>query len=39
MSALWHNLLNFWDSLPFAWQLVIRSVAGIIAISAGFCEK
>jgi NADH-quinone oxidoreductase subunit H len=32
MSALWHNLLNFWDSLPFAWQLVIRSVAGIIAI-------
>jgi NADH-quinone oxidoreductase subunit H len=32
MSALWHNLLNYWDSLPFAWQLVIRSVAGIIAI-------
>jgi len=32
MSALWHNLLNFWDGLPFAWQLVIRSVAGIIAI-------
>ena len=32
MSALWQNLLNYWDSLPFAWQLVIRSVAGIIAI-------
>ncbi len=32
MSALWHNLLNFWDSLPVAWQLVIRSVAGIVAI-------
>ena len=32
MSALWHDLLNFWDALPFGWQLVIRSVAGIIAI-------
>ncbi len=32
MSALWHDLLNFWDGLPFGWQLVIRSVAGIIAI-------
>ncbi|HET7175515.1 MAG TPA: NADH-quinone oxidoreductase subunit NuoH [Gammaproteobacteria bacterium] len=32
MDALWHGLLNFWDALPQAWQLVIRSVAGIIAI-------
>ncbi|HEV2212105.1 MAG TPA: NADH-quinone oxidoreductase subunit NuoH [Gammaproteobacteria bacterium] len=32
MDALWHSLLNFWDALPQAWQLVIRSVAGIIAI-------
>ncbi|HEU5398926.1 MAG TPA: NADH-quinone oxidoreductase subunit NuoH [Gammaproteobacteria bacterium] len=32
MDALWHNLLNFWDALPEAWQLVIRSVAGIVAI-------
>src|SRR5579859_420589 len=32
MSGLWQNLLNFWDALPFGWQLVIRSVAGIIAI-------
>jgi NADH-quinone oxidoreductase subunit H len=32
MSALWQNLVAFWDALPFAWQLVIRSVAGIVAI-------
>jgi NADH-quinone oxidoreductase subunit H len=30
--ALWQNLATFWDGLPMAWQLVIRSVAGIIAI-------
>ena len=32
MEALWQNLVTLWDGLPFAWQLVIRSVAGIIAI-------
>jgi NADH-quinone oxidoreductase subunit H len=32
MSALWQNLVTFWDGLPMAWQLVIRSVAGIVAI-------
>ena len=36
MSAWWHDLtvwfLANWDALPFGWQLVLRSVAGIIAI-------
>jgi NADH-quinone oxidoreductase subunit H len=29
---MWHSLLAFWDGLPSAWQLVLRSVAGIVAI-------
>src|SRR5579872_2821793 len=32
MSQLWQNLVSDWNTLPFAWQLVIRSVAGIVAI-------
>jgi NADH-quinone oxidoreductase subunit H len=32
MSQLWQNLVADWNGLPFAWQLVIKSVAGIVAI-------
>jgi NADH-quinone oxidoreductase subunit H len=32
MSAVWQDLVTFWDGLPMAWQLVIRSVLFIIAI-------
>ncbi|HEY3858842.1 MAG TPA: NADH-quinone oxidoreductase subunit NuoH [Gammaproteobacteria bacterium] len=32
MSAVWQDLVTFWDGLPMAWQLVIRSVVFIIAI-------
>jgi len=30
--SLWQQAVELWNSLPFAWQLVIRSVAGIVAI-------
>ena len=30
--SLWATLDALWDALPFGWQLVIRSLAGIIAI-------
>ncbi|MGE5624553.1 MAG: NADH-quinone oxidoreductase subunit NuoH [Bacillota bacterium] len=32
MSGLWQYLVDHWNALPFGWQLVIRSVAGIVAI-------
>ncbi|HET7394917.1 MAG TPA: NADH-quinone oxidoreductase subunit NuoH [Gammaproteobacteria bacterium] len=29
---MFHNLTLYWTALPFAWQLVLKSVGGIIAI-------
>ncbi|HEX7966246.1 MAG TPA: NADH-quinone oxidoreductase subunit NuoH [Gammaproteobacteria bacterium] len=30
--SLWQQAVDTWNSLPFGWQLTLRSVAGIIAI-------
>ncbi|MHB8403942.1 MAG: NADH-quinone oxidoreductase subunit NuoH [Gammaproteobacteria bacterium] len=32
MTAALHNLLLYWDALPFGWRLTLRSLGGIIAI-------
>ncbi len=32
MTNTLHNLLLFWQSLPAGWQLVLRSLGGIVAI-------
>ncbi|HEY4128531.1 MAG TPA: NADH-quinone oxidoreductase subunit NuoH [Gammaproteobacteria bacterium] len=32
MLAFWHDIVTFWDGLPMAWQLVLRSVLYILCI-------
>jgi len=32
MTSALHNLLLYWDALPFGWRLTLRSLGGIIAI-------